>query len=419
MMASSRTRLAVLGLLAVLHPSARSQTLRLQYRENLAAPPSILPGAAFSVSRLEGFKVSTLEDLVRVENPVRTPAVQIISDQKQRPAKLLSDSPSLLSAHETATAVTAADNSGQPSTSLNSVLDHLYSGGNATTDAAVPPDFGAKNGTEISNKATILQEVDRTLGRSRPPALEYIFVRPLVLSKFSRGSGSGTNPYGHAVMRYTLPDGRQKVMNIVGAPGRSMVNFLSPEDYLYGTGVFDTGSEQGGVYNRSMFSLRVEELPDEKLLALDRYYTELKIRAKTKQVGFSLALAKIKNLINRFFPGTHREWGNCALWSSNGLVAAGILDAPTFWPKEIWVKLYETYRALDSSNVHGVYYRRIAHAAHSYGKSAAHMPEFVAPFHWIKSYHYRDLGHFSDVVVEVPEGSLHAQVSRPAGSSAQ
>jgi hypothetical protein len=50
-------------------------------------------------------------------------------------------------------------------------------------------------------------------------------------------------------VRYTLPNGEQKLMNIVGQPHKEMVNFLDPSEYLYGT-CFDNGAEQGGVYNR-------------------------------------------------------------------------------------------------------------------------------------------------------------------------
>ncbi|MBI5623570.1 MAG: Zn-dependent oligopeptidase [Elusimicrobia bacterium] len=276
---------------------------------------------------------------------------------------------------------------------------------------AVARDFGAKGGAEISNKATILDEVDRALGQKAPPALEYIFVRPLALLKLSRDSGSGTNPYGHALVRYTMPDGTRKIMNIVGAKGRAMVNFLKPEDYLYGTGTFDSGSEQGGVYNRGMFSVRVEKLAPERILALDRYYTELAARARSKEAGFKLFLGRFLNFLTRFLPGRWTEWGNCALWTSKGLAAAGILDAATPWPKEIWAQLYEKYRSLDPGNVHVVSYRRVQHAVQSYGKPAD-LHGLVAPLHPFQTLRYWDLERFSDAAVEVPEGSMTA-MARP------
>ncbi|MBI5241513.1 MAG: hypothetical protein HY926_13655 [Elusimicrobia bacterium] len=276
-------------------------------------------------------------------------------------------------------------------------------------------DFGAKNGTEISNKDTVLGEVDRSLGRKAPPALEYIFVKPLATLRLDRGSGTGTNPYGHAVVRYTMPDGTQKVMNIVGAKGRQLVNFLKPEDYLYGTGVFDSGSEQGGVYNRGMVSVRIEELPAEQLLALDRYYTELAARAQAGEAAFKLLIGRVLNLAARALRLSWPEFGNCALWTSKGLAAAGILDKPTPWPKHILVDLLEKYRAQDPGNVHVVSYHRIAHAVQTYGKPAE-THGLVAPLHLLKTIKYWDLERFADAKVEVPEGSMTARAGVPGPS---
>jgi hypothetical protein len=48
------------------------------------------------------------------------------------------------------------------------------------------------------------------------------------------------NPYGHAAIRYSFrsEDGQgyeQHVMNVVGLATHPLINFLAPEDYLYGT----------------------------------------------------------------------------------------------------------------------------------------------------------------------------------------
>ena len=37
---------------------------------------------------------------------------------------------------------------------------------------------------EIKNKDTILSEIDKTLGRNKPPAIEYIYVNPVQSFKF-------------------------------------------------------------------------------------------------------------------------------------------------------------------------------------------------------------------------------------------
>ena len=278
-----------------------------------------------------------------------------------------------------------------------------------THSIEVPPGFGGKNSPEISNKATILSEIDRTLGRNLPPTLECIWVQPLSMIKVSGDSGSGTNPYGHVAIRYTLPSGEQKVMNIVGAEGRELVNFLKPEDYLYGTCVFDSGSEQGGAYNRGMVSVRIEELPADATLTLDRYYTGLKARAREGDAGFSLLLSRIMNILAFLIPGHQKEKGNCARWTSLGLVAAGLLRSPTLWPKNLWVALFERYTKKNPSNVHVVCYRRVKHAVQTYGK-AGDVPGLVAPLHWIKTRKYWNLENFADVIVEVPADSTTAEM---------
>lgn len=49
----------------------------------------------------------------------------------------------------------------------------------ATTGAsAVPPGFGAKGGPTISNKDSVLEDVDDCVNGGQPPAVEYLLVRP-------------------------------------------------------------------------------------------------------------------------------------------------------------------------------------------------------------------------------------------------
>lgn len=284
----------------------------------------------------------------------------------------------------------------------------------------VPADFGAKNGSPIANKDAILPAVDAALGVSRPPALEYIWVRPLATKKVA-GFKLGPNPYGHSALRYTMPDGTQKVMNIVGAAGRELVNFMKPQDYLYGTDNFDEGSEQGGVYNRGMVSVRIERLPDEAILKLDRYFKVLDERSERGYVKFQLAFSDVMNALGAILPGHQAEKGNCARWTTMGLCAAGIMRAPSLWPKKVWIDLFKSARKADPSNVHVVVYRRVAHAALTYG-IPGEPAGLVAPFRWLLHRRYWDLEKFADAIVEVPEGATTAQVRRverrrPAGKA--
>ena len=105
--------------------------------------------------------------------------------------------------------------------------------------------FGAPDGEEISNKSTILSEIDRYLGYHDPPDVEYVYVEPY-LNYASKSLYLTANPYGHAVVRYTLPDTKEQlVMNIVGLAEHELVNFLHPEEFFFSTN-FDTkiGNEQ-------------------------------------------------------------------------------------------------------------------------------------------------------------------------------
>lgn len=49
-------------------------------------------------------------------------------------------------------------------------------------------------------------------------------------------------------------------MNIVGLPGSEMVHFLKTDDYIFGIPeeTSQMGSEQGGIYNRSFITVRIE-----------------------------------------------------------------------------------------------------------------------------------------------------------------
>jgi hypothetical protein len=211
--------------------------------------------------------------------------------------------------------------------------------------------------SEISNKATVLSEIDHALGRSQPPALEYLYVQPAVTFRFSTNSASAQNPYGHAAIRYTYK-GEQIVMNIVGrVPGLPLVNFLSAEDYLYGDPLRtqEIGSEQGGAYMRSIVGLRIENWPEENIEKLHHYYQQVKQRNMVKEANFSLMWLPLLNALRIF-----GEKGNCAYWTSKGLVEAKLLKRATMWPKYIFLKLFlQEGRAVEEGNMNIVLYKSL------------------------------------------------------------
>jgi hypothetical protein len=56
------------------------------------------------------------------------------------------------------------------------------------------------------------------------------------------------------------------------------------------------------------------------------------------------------------------ERGNCARFTSMGLVEAGVLRHPSLWPKKIAVNLFEHQGRKHPDNVHVVSYHAVKHA---------------------------------------------------------
>lgn len=73
----------------------------------------------------------------------------------------------------------------------------------------------------VVNADSVLEDVDRVLRVSSPPAVEYIYVPPRAqytlrfLGLLGGHSESYANPYGHAAIRYTLPCGEEQVRSQV------------------------------------------------------------------------------------------------------------------------------------------------------------------------------------------------------------
>lgn len=271
--------------------------------------------------------------------------------------------------------------------------------------------FGGRGGPAISNRDSILANLDAALGQKGPPAVEYLFVCPYASTKIL-GIGFGS-PFGHAVVRYTLPDGTQKVMNIVKNRNQDrLVNFVDPTEYLYGTAFEAVGAAQGGAYNRRIIGVRIEKWDDELLQDLDYYYRKLARREESHSATFELFLGPLWNFLRDKLPEgfNFAESGNCARWTSAGLVFADLMQSRNIWPKRIWIDLFEKHGLKDPSNVHVVVYEHIAHAEQSFGDGRPLWSEGASPFSFIQDVSYFDLTSFAHATIVVPPGEVTAEI---------
>lgn len=165
-------------------------------------------------------------------------------------------------------------------------------------------------------------DTDAALGFDRPPCVEYVLVRPFAQLKLPfTNIGISYNTFGHAAVRYREPDsGRDVLMNVEGLKDR-FVQFREPAQYFFGTDLALTG-DQKAVYNRAMIGIRFYDVPDEQLRRLHAYYTAL---ASNERAKFFIVPLPIRDFFRRFAPDQLVQYGNCARFTSAGLVKAGIL----------------------------------------------------------------------------------------------
>lgn len=224
-------------------------------------------------------------------------------------------------------------------------------------------------------------------------------------------------------------------MNIEGKKdGRTMVRFLEPSEYFFGTNPDKTG-EQLGIYNRHMVSVRVQRLPPEKLWRMHEFFLSLRDREGEKKAAFHIALGPFINLVRRLLPLRWAETGNCAFWTSrfaaslelschspradsapvySGMVEAGVLTRRSIWPKSIFIDLFENANRTSAGghdNVRVVNWRRVSHVPVAYGVDADTYLVGVAPLQSLRSLWYFDLSRFAHATVHVPGGSMRAVVT--------
>jgi len=280
----------------------------------------------------------------------------------------------------------------------------------------------------LANKGSILDELDRSLGYSAPPAVEFIFVENVLPDFGSSWIGLG---FGHAALRYTLPSGEQRLVNITrgGAGGvetsTPLVQFFEdPADYLFGT------EGQGGIFSRSICLVRVQHWDPDSVLAMDHW---LRGVAHAFQRENEHALARVSfnhcgALMDalRLIFGLEEQGitGNCSNWTSNALLLGGLTKRQHSFPKAIVADMVD-HLILDrernqgrQGGVHVAYLDRAGGLRRpvpsKLRRRAWH--SMVAPFYFLKTWLYWDLRRFADVVVCVEREQAAGEEGNASGA---
>jgi hypothetical protein len=263
--------------------------------------------------------------------------------------------------------------------------------------------FSRPNDVLIKNKYTVLGEINKALGRNKPPSVEFVTAKPHAAFNFlGIGYGINFNWYSHSAVIYTMPNGERKVFNVLKVAGQpNIVEFMSPEQYF-----FERNSDQGGIWNRSFVSIRIEDVSDEAIIKMDKKFKAIQENSINGSAKFEVILGPIYNKLRNYFPKI-AERGNCARWASVGLEEAGLVTKRSLFPKDTFIRLFEE---LDPENTNVVSYKCIVNAEKDYGAKAVNPLQPVSPLQFLRNMFYWDLDKFSKVTVRVPEGHDHAVV---------
>jgi hypothetical protein len=277
--------------------------------------------------------------------------------------------------------------------------------------------LGSPNGLEISNKATILSDVDLALGVEKPPSVEIIHVENFC---WSFVPVMHWNVFGHIAVRYTLGN-QQYLVDIENVGfGKLIVNFLRPEDFFYGTQGFADGSNRlHGLYNRNMFGLRIETYNNDEVENMHEYFMALREDALTEKIGYSLFGSPLYEFMHKHVSASIAIRGNCTEWITQGLHEASLIERLKFrFPKQAIVDIMERAETaqrksfLSRDNINYVFYRRIGHAYHTYTGDPNNERAYslVSPSDWAMNQKYFDLAEYADCIVHVPENTIEARI---------
>mmetsp|Transcript_5052 Transcript_5052/g.14881 ORF Transcript_5052/g.14881 Transcript_5052/m.14881 type:complete len:386 (+) Transcript_5052:23-1180(+) len=270
--------------------------------------------------------------------------------------------------------------------------------------------------TYLLNKASCLRELDAALGHSGPPAVEYVFVESLLPDFGNRWVGVG---FGHAAVRYTLPSGQQRLVNVTrgGAGGVESDTPLvqiyeDPADYYFGS------NGNGGIFSRSVCLVRVQHWDADSVLAMDHWFRgvahafqRVNEDAQAK-VGFNHCGALLDTA--RVVLGLSETGitGNCSNWTSQAMVLGGLSKRIHSFPKAILVDMVD-HLLLDRARkdadkareplVQIAYLDRAGQLRRPKPSSVRHAVwhSMVAPFYLLKTWLYWVLCRYGDVIVSM------------------
>lgn len=229
------------------------------------------------------------------------------------------------------------------------------------------------------------------------PFVEYFFTKPAWRKIFSfinkKGSTSAVNPYGHASIRYCIPNKLDVMMNVSGVKNDKLVNFFDSDKFLF-TNSLEQGNEQGGIINRSFISIRINNICETKITQLHNYYQNLQDMNTKNIIGYDMILYMITN---KFKFMNMIEKGNCTYWTSKGMLEINLIEKVSNWPLMLWFRLLYERSKLDFDNTDIIAYRSIKYKKEPTGA-------FVHPFFgFFRSNAYEtiwDLDSFANIIVE-------------------
>lgn len=287
----------------------------------------------------------------------------------------------------------------------------------------VADNFGELNGESITNKNTIMNEIDIALGKNSSPCVEYIITYAYGIIRLPFNLGSiNYNPFGHSVLRYRTPDGIDRIVNIEAKDKfKPFIRFYEPKEYFYGTNS-ETCGAQRGVYNRSMIGLRIENVDPKDIELMHNYILKLLDDDTNQKIKFNIIFGPILNILGSLFNNTIikefiPEYGNCSKWMSSILLKGNLITGINVWPKTVFINLFENYEKTNiktKSNMNIVYYQQPSHIRNLTFGIKNYEPvwfENIAPFQSIRNYFYGNFKHFANCIVHIPSNSMQAQIT--------